>query len=132
MILPGCFFICQFISTLKFHYESVKFTTVWEIKARGMLSIILCRFQFIACDPFFFQSLENVQYYIHVFALFSIGFEEEILQYGGGHERKDPSILQGSSTQLHRNWSGINLWFIIKCLYFINQSCIWYLVISVI
>lgn len=81
---------------------------------------------------FFFQSLVNVQYYIHVFALYSIGFEEEILQYGGGHERKDPSILQGSSTQLHRNWPGINLWFIIKCLYFINQSCIWYLVISII
>lgn len=35
--------------------------------------------------------------------VFFVGLEEEILQYGGGHERKDPSILQGSSTQLHRN-----------------------------
>lgn len=35
--------------------------------------------------------------------VFTVGVEEEILQYGGGHERKDPSILQGSSTQLHRN-----------------------------
>lgn len=49
----------------------------------------------------FFQSLVNVQCYIH--ALFFVGVEEEILQYGGGHERKDPSILQGSSTQLHGN-----------------------------
>lgn len=35
--------------------------------------------------------------------VFFVGFEEEILQYGGGHERKDPSILQGSSTQFHGN-----------------------------
>lgn len=38
--------------------------------------------------------------------VFFVGLEEEILQYGGGHERKDPSILQGSSTQLHGNWQG--------------------------
>lgn len=56
--------------------------------------------------------------------VFFVGLEEEILQYGGGHERKDPSILQGSSTQLHRNWQGINLRFIIIFLYFINPSCI--------
>lgn len=64
--------------------------------------------------------------------VFFVGLEEEILQYGGGHERKDPSILQSASTQLHGNWQGINLRFIIKCLYFINPNCIWILDIPIV
>lgn len=44
------------------------------------------------------ESTRNASHYF-----FSVGAEEEILQYGGGHERKDPCILQGASTQFHGN-----------------------------
>lgn len=58
----------------------------------------------------------------YIVVILMIGSKKEVLQHGGGHERKDPSLLQGSSHEQGRAGEGTVL-----CYYIIIYIIILYI-----